>query len=449
MEVLAERRGGCCLSKRYKNTRTKIRWRCSAGHEWTSLPSSVKQGHWCDRCFDDKRRGSIERIRAIAAERGGECLSTVYPNAKTLLRFRCVKGHIWNATGNTLLSQRSWCRRCAGKAKHTLAAVRAVAKTRGGLCLSSRYDHALARLTWQCSAGHKWTAKYNSILRGSWCPHCSSYLRERLVRKVFEDLFAVDFMRVRPSWLKGPSGFSMELDGYNPKLMLAFEHQGEQHYKIVERFAASAADLLARQRADSLKRSLCRKNGVRLIEVPYTVAVANLAQFVAKECVRAGVRVPQDRSVDLSSAYPVREISELRKIAVSKGGRCLSRNYEGSEVALEWTCAVGHRWAALPYRIKAGNWCGRCSRAEFHRPGAERIFGKFLAIVKSKGGRCLTRAYKGSQTPLPLSCARGHRWSARPANVIHHGTWCPSCNKAQRVNMTDDDSRAAHRRFLL
>jgi hypothetical protein len=51
MQRLAERKGGKCLSKEYKNAYTKLKWRCKKGHVWKTSPVGVKyKGTWCPKC---------------------------------------------------------------------------------------------------------------------------------------------------------------------------------------------------------------------------------------------------------------------------------------------------------------------------------------------------------------------------------------------------------------
>ena len=50
MQKIAKKRGGKCLSHRYINSRTKMKWQCKMGHQWFAIPDSVKRGFWCKRC---------------------------------------------------------------------------------------------------------------------------------------------------------------------------------------------------------------------------------------------------------------------------------------------------------------------------------------------------------------------------------------------------------------
>ena len=57
----------------------------------------------------------------------------------------------------------------------------------------------------------------------------------------------------------------MELDGYNKFYQIAFEFQGEQHFKNISFFSSN--NLKYNQAKDKLKVSLCKKNGVLLFVI--------------------------------------------------------------------------------------------------------------------------------------------------------------------------------------
>ena len=53
------------------------------------------------------------------------------------------------------------------------------------------------------------------------------FIREERCRRIFEDILGEKFPNVRPSWLLNKkTGYRLELDGYCPKLKLAFEYDG-------------------------------------------------------------------------------------------------------------------------------------------------------------------------------------------------------------------------------
>jgi Zn finger protein HypA/HybF involved in hydrogenase expression len=52
------------------------------------------------------------------------------------------------------------------------------------------------------------------------------------------------------------------------------------------------------------------------------------------------------------------------KIAISKGGLCLSKEYKNNKTNLEWKCnKCQHIWKARLDRIKSGTWCPKCRRS--------------------------------------------------------------------------------------
>ncbi len=68
-----------------------------------------------------------------------------------------------------------------------------------------------------------------------------------------------------PQLVRDDTGRLMQLDVYLPKERLAFEYQGEQHYYDVY----ALGQLWAQKESDKEKRTLCKNQGITLIEVPY------------------------------------------------------------------------------------------------------------------------------------------------------------------------------------
>ncbi len=111
MHKLAEAHGGRCLSGTYRNAATRLEWECARGHRWWAYPGAIVRGHWCAACAHDAGRLGMDLMRAIAKERGGECVSKTYVNSSTRLEWECGRGHRWFATPNTI-RRGHWCARC-------------------------------------------------------------------------------------------------------------------------------------------------------------------------------------------------------------------------------------------------------------------------------------------------------------------------------------------------
>jgi hypothetical protein len=179
VQALAIKRGGKCLSETYVNNHTKMEWQCAAGHRWWAKSNSIQQGQWCPACAGFLPL-TLEDMHAMAAKRGGQCISEDYAGSQNKMEWRCAIGHEWSAKPNWI-QQGRWCSRCAGKDK-TIDDMHALATARGGVCLSETYLGSKTKLEWQCDEGHRWWTTPDGIKDGNWCPVCYNISR-RSVRK--------------------------------------------------------------------------------------------------------------------------------------------------------------------------------------------------------------------------------------------------------------------------
>jgi len=170
MRLFAEKKGGQCLSDIYININKKLKWQCKKGHVWEARARDIIHGHnWCAEC-SHKKKGTIEEMQKYAATLHGKCLSHIYINRHTKLRWQCSKGHRWNAKPNEMLNRGDWCPFCSNK-RITIKNAQAIAAERGGRCLSKRYFNNRKKMKWQCEKGHIWETPYHNIQGGTWCSH--------------------------------------------------------------------------------------------------------------------------------------------------------------------------------------------------------------------------------------------------------------------------------------
>jgi hypothetical protein len=104
-------------------------------------------------------------------------------------------------------------------------------------------------------------------------------------RKVLQEIFNKPFPKYRPDFLRNPvtsdsSSYNLELDCYNPELKLAVEYNGIQHYKYIPYFHKTKDAFQNQKYRDYMKRDMCEKNGITLIEVPYTVKVPEIRSYL-------------------------------------------------------------------------------------------------------------------------------------------------------------------------
>lgn len=164
---IAKKRGGIYLGLA-RGCRSKFRLQCKRGHCFSMRGCYLIGNCWCPQC---KKQDSwnISKIRMLAKEHEGKCLSKKYLGYKKRHQFQCKKGHTWNAFVGEIAK---WCPYCAGR-RITLENLRDLARAHGGKCLSDKYTWSGASYKWECEFGHIWTSKYDNIYRGCWCPTCA------------------------------------------------------------------------------------------------------------------------------------------------------------------------------------------------------------------------------------------------------------------------------------
>jgi hypothetical protein len=444
--LLATSKGGFVLttntpSYRYLN-RERIKFRCSRGHEWQRSASAFRYGKlpWCRRCnllgsdYWDKTA-----YEEYATKKGGELISC--PDGDIMqgarLAFRCAKGHEWTCIAYSIKNQKSWCKHCLHDSlRGSIDEAHAIATERGGTLLSESYRRNSDQLKWRCHYKHVFDATLANIKKGKWCPYCSSSLSERIVRIYFEHLFGKKFPKTRPLWLVSKSGSRLELDGYCEELRLAFEHQGTQHYKPFG--SITLADVKRVQRRDAIKRRLCRKHGVRLVEIPQLHLVTPLealASTIDKKCRRHGIAIPPHRlakPVPSNRAYlgdnEGQILDELRAIATTRGGCLLDSVYAGRTSELYFRCKKAHAFRRSPKDILLGRWCPQCS------PTAKLTIDLMQQWAEERNGECLSKRYVASGGKLKWKCnVCGHHFRMS-ANGVQQGQWCPPCAITRTAN---------------
>jgi hypothetical protein len=101
-------------------------------------------------------------------------------------------------------------------------------------------------------------------------------------RRVLEKIYKVPFPKARPDFLFNEiTGQNLELDMFNPHLKLACEYNGKQHYAFNSfMHNNSHANFHNQKYRDEIKKKVCKKLGIYLIEVPYTVKIEEIEEFM-------------------------------------------------------------------------------------------------------------------------------------------------------------------------
>jgi len=367
---------------------------------------------------------TIEEMQEIAKKRKGKCLSSKYIDSRTKLKWECEKGHTWESVQGTVKNGH-WCPDCSGKKKLTIEEMQKIAKKRKGKCLSAKYINAHTKLKWECEKGHTWEASPNRVKQGTWCPECNIYINEEICRETFKQLFINNFKKIRPRWLVNSRGNKMELDGYCESLNIAFEYNGEQHYDEIKFFSNNKLNYLETRKNDDLEKiKICKEKNIFLFIISYKDDISKISDLIKSQSKLLGLNTSNidfNKKIDYSSIYyDETSLNELKKVVKEKNGKLLSKTYFGSRTKLKFQCQKGHTWEAPPYSVQSGRWCLDCSNRK------KLTIEEMQEIAKKRKGKCLSTKYINTITKLKWECEKGHTWEAIPISV-KSGRWCPKC----------------------
>lgn len=112
-------------------------------------------------------------------------------------------------------------------------------------------------------------------------PEKKGWKNERRCREIVEKLFGKPFESVRPNFLKNTETCkNLELDMFNPDLMLAIEYNGEQHYKYPNGFHKTEEEFIQAIRRDKYKKEICETLNIYLLTIPYTINYDDLETYI-------------------------------------------------------------------------------------------------------------------------------------------------------------------------
>ena len=192
-----------------------------------------------------------------------------YRGLKKPVKLECLTCHRrWTVSSAASVLQGCGCRWC-NRGRETLSLAKVARRCRRvGLELLGGYTDHNHTIRVSCLTCRRvWSPCAQTVFNGYGCSQCRDRHgeAENRVRSVLEDLTGWRFPRTNPEWLKGRSGRTLELDGYNASHQVAFEYQGQHHYQPLH----GSVELLAIKRRDERKRVACYRHGVTLIRVPY------------------------------------------------------------------------------------------------------------------------------------------------------------------------------------
>jgi len=429
MQQLAVERGGKCLSKKYIDAQSKHKWQCAGGHIWEAKSSGVRNSNsWCPHCAKLFPL-TIEEMHKLAAKHRGKCLSNKYVNALTKLKWQCAEGHVWEAAPASIKGGR-WCPSCVFKYVQEnlcreifqIILKKKFPKVKHKWLLNNRGNNMeLDGYNKELGIAFEYHGKqhysYSSFFHNKNKKELISRKEDDATKRLLCNQNKVKLIEI-PHTIR-----TSDLYNYIIRKCDDFKIQIPPHKKIDVlnlQLSYFAKDLMELDK-------LAQKRGGLLVSKTYLGS-----SFKHKwQCTEGHIWEATPTSIKRGSwcsrcakLFPL-TIEEMQELASERGGKCLSKKYINALTKLTWECVRGHTWEAVPASIKRGVWCPHCSKK------ARLTIEEMQKLAIKRGGKCLSEKYVNTHSKLKWQCAKGHVWEAIPANV-KHGAWCQICARDRK-----------------
>lgn len=344
-------KSGCIALSKYCGSMRPMSVRCRCGNVFSRKPKLILRSKviFCKKCrYDDQatRQTAKRDYLKLIDKMGGRIIGSHPIKTSDRVQIECIEhGMFFNARVSNLIQGHWNCPKCSGKYLISKEECLEFISKRGGILLSDKVKSATEMLSIKCSSGHEFQINWNRLKSGRWCNRCSKsrFIGEEIARQFMEFIFDDKFKKTKPKWFTdGNSRF--ELDGFCEPLKVAFEYDGDQHFRHVSKF--SKTNLEDIQKADKVKSYLCAINSVRLFR--FRDPWKDLSdQFEAQNKV-FGLNTknnPHEFNPDVKFAYlgkAERQISRLLETLSSRGWSYVSGDYLGVNSRMNIRCPSGH-----------------------------------------------------------------------------------------------------------
>jgi hypothetical protein len=451
MQKLAKERdsGGWFVSHEYLGFNELHRWRCSQEHEWEASPNNIKtKKSWCPHCSGNARK-TLTDMQRLAANRDGKCLSTSYRNSGTKLEWKCGNNHQWYASPGSIASG-SWCPECSTglgericriifetifKAKFQRVRPEWLIDSSGARLELDGYNESL-KLAFE----HQGEQHYN--IRG--------YRNKDIAEDAFAIQIQRDQFKTNKCAELGITLIPIPEVGSRLKaddaLHYILDELAQRGIVQPSHFNVTQVDLKPAYCPQLLKeyQDIAILRGGRLVSEAYI----NINTQLIWECGNKHQwRATPSKIKHAGSWCPTcagrnKTIEALKTAAAKRGGKCLSSIYVDMFSLYRFVCAEGHEWEASANNVlNNSTWCRICSGYK------KKTITDMFQLAKSKGGECLSNEYVSAHSKLKWRCKEQHTWEATP-NSIARGRWCAACSGRKKKTFIDMHQLATNLKLI-
>ena len=300
-EEMAEINPDIEILSEYVDWDTKIKCRCKIDNvEWEANVSTLLSGCGCKLCGPRKlwdsrgRKTTDDFIKEMNVIDPNIEIIGNYNGSHKLVKCRCkIDGREWESYACNLLNRSAGCPECALKRVREIESL-SIQEVQDRIHLLyehidvvGEYVNRNTPIECKCNAhditfmANPRTLLYN---KGTGCPKC----RQSLGEKKMQDILLHMGYCITPQYTFPDCKHInlLRFDGYDADHNIAFEYQGQQHYYAVDfsgkNDGSADKEFELNTIRDNIKREYCRKNNIKLVEIPYW-EYDNMESFLRKE----------------------------------------------------------------------------------------------------------------------------------------------------------------------
>jgi very-short-patch-repair endonuclease len=167
---IAKQNGGKCTDIEYVNKKTRMNFECKKNHKFKITPTRlITNNAWCHSCKVGKR--SIKEMHDFAKTHNGECLSDEYITLISPLDWKCENGHTFTQKPQSMIAKNNFCIKCKVNKKN-IDRMKKIAEENNGQCLSTEYVNGSTELQWKCENDHIFMRRPEYIRKREFCLEC-------------------------------------------------------------------------------------------------------------------------------------------------------------------------------------------------------------------------------------------------------------------------------------
>ncbi len=278
---------------------------CPIHGEFLQKPAKHLSGSECRKCsgnYVPNTEEFIEKAKELHQDENGipkyDYSKVDYKNSRTKISVVCPKHGPFDVIANKHL-QGSGCEKCA-REKHSqkmskdndwfIENAGQIHQDKDG---NPKYDYSQTdfentrgKVKIICTIHGPFEMRASAHLMGQGCPICKESSGEKLVNNILVKN-KVKFLRQHTfvdctNKKIGKGCRKLPFDFYIPNFNTCIEYDGRQHFEA-NVFYKGEEGLKKQQITDKLKNQYCKKNGIKLIRIPYTMKKEEIEPYILKE----------------------------------------------------------------------------------------------------------------------------------------------------------------------